>query len=987
MMQVQKRDGRKEVVKFDKILSRIKKMTYELDTDYVDAWEVTKRTIDGLYDGISTEKIDNLAAETAAQLTVKHPDYSYLASRIVISSMHKHLKRPFSQVIEELYNYVHPETGMKAGLVSDHVYKFVMENKEKLNESIVFDRDYNFDYFGLKTLERSYLLKLDKKIAELPQHLYMRVACGIWEGNIDEVIKTYEALSNHQFTHATPTLFNAGTVRPQLSSCFLVGMQEDSLEGIFKTLTDVAKISKTAGGIGLHVHNIRSEGSYIKGTNGVSNGIIPMLKVFNETARYVDQCFDGDVLIQTENGTVKISDISIGDMVLTHDGTFQEVENILSKEYSGKITIIENSSGYVKVTPEHPFLVLRNKNNELDFNIIKKDFDAGLLALEWLEAKHIEENDFIIDAPPCNIPSSLFEEFAPSGNKNYFYYDSKFFKRVLRKEFSDYSGHVYDLVVKNNHSYVTEIGGAAHNGGGKRKGSIAIYIEPWHADIEPFLDLRKNQGKEEMRARDLFLALWTPDLFMQRVEDDAMWSLFSPDEAPGLADVYGDDFKVLYEKYESEGRARKEVKARDLWTKVTDSMLETGTPYILYKDAANKKSNQRNLGTIKSSNLCAEILEYSDKNETAVCNLASISLPSFIDGYKKMGVIKSSRNKMKYNYQRLYDMAYQTTINLDRVIDINYYPTPETRVSNMKHRPIGIGVQGLADTYSILGCAFESDEARDLNNKIFETIYFAFLNASCDLARKAGKPYESYSGSPISNGEFQFDSWGVNSDELSGLWNWDELKEKIKKYGIRNSLGLCAMPTASTSQLLGNNEAIEPFTSNIYSRSTLSGNFVVINKYLVKDLIEIGLWTDDVRNKIILEEGSIQNVPEIPTEIKERYKTVWEIKQKELINQAADRGKFICQTQSMNLFFTDPNPAKVTSAMFYGWKKGLKTGIYYTRTKAATSALKGLGVDMSKQKLNIEPFIENSKPIVEYTAEEAIACSLDNPDDCIACSS
>lgn len=813
MMQVQKRDGRKEVVKFDKILSRIKKMTYELDTDYVDAWEVTKRTIDGLYDGISTEKIDNLAAETAAQLTVKHPDYSYLASRIVISSMHKHLKRPFSQVIEELYNYVHPETGMKAGLVSDHVYKFVMENKEKLNESIVFDRDYNFDYFGLKTLERSYLLKLDKKIAELPQHLYMRVACGIWEGNIDEVIKTYEALSNHQFTHATPTLFNAGTVRPQLSSCFLVGMQEDSLEGIFKTLTDVAKISKTAGGIGLHVHNIRSEGSYIKGTNGVSNGIIPMLKVFNETARYVDQ------------------------------------------------------------------------------------------------------------------------------------------------------------------------------GGGKRKGSIAIYIEPWHADIEPFLDLRKNQGKEEMRARDLFLALWTPDLFMQRVEDDAMWSLFSPDEAPGLADVYGDNFKILYEKYESEGRARKEVKARDLWTKVTDSMLETGTPYILYKDAANKKSNQRNLGTIKSSNLCAEILEYSDKNETAVCNLASISLPSFIDGYKKMGVIKSSRNKMKYNYQRLYDMAYQTTINLDRVIDINYYPTPETRVSNMKHRPIGIGVQGLADTYSILGCAFESDEARDLNNKIFETIYFAFLNASCDLARKAGKPYESYSGSPISNGEFQFDSWGVNSDELSGLWNWDELKEKIKKYGIRNSLGLCAMPTASTSQLLGNNEAIEPFTSNIYSRSTLSGNFVVINKYLVKDLIEIGLWTDDVRNKIILEEGSIQNVPEIPTEIKERYKTVWEIKQKELINQAADRGKFICQTQSMNLFFTDPNPAKVTSAMFYGWKKGLKTGIYYTRTKAATSALKGLGVDMSKQKLNIEPFIENSKPIVEYTAEEAIACSLDNPDDCIACSS
>ena len=826
-MQVIKRDGSKEPVRFEKISNRVRKMTYGLNGDYIDPIEIAQKVIAGIYDGITTDELDNLAAETAASLIPKHPDYSVLASRIAVSKLHKSTKKKFSETIQDLYSYIDPETNQPAGLINEETYSSVMKNKQKFDGGIIHERDFNFEYFGFKTLEKSYLLKMKGQPAESPQHMYMRVAAGIWGEDTKNVLKTYELLSTHMMTHATPTLFNAGTRKPQLSSCFLLTMSDDSIQGIYKTLTDVATISQNAGGIGLAIHNIRSTGSYIKGTNGTSNGIVPMLKVFNETARYVDQ------------------------------------------------------------------------------------------------------------------------------------------------------------------------------GGGKRKGSFAIYIEPWHADIEDFLDLRKNTGKEELRARDLFLALWISDLFMKRVKSNGEWSLFSPSDGPGLWELYGDEFEKAYIEAEAAGKARKVIKARELWTKVIDSQIETGTPYMLYKDAANRKSNQQNLGTIKSSNLCTEILEYTDKDEQAVCNLASIPVNKFLKSTDAR-TAKINRGKCEVDHKALYDVAYQTTVNLNRVIDINYYPTPETKKSNFRHRPIGIGIQGLADLFANMRIAFTSEEAMKTNEEVFETIYFAAMTASMELAKKDGK-YETFDGSPLSKGDFQFNLWGFKDEQLSGRWDWAKLRKDVMKNGARNSLLLAPMPTASTAQIMGNNEAFEPFTSNIYTRRTLSGEFVLVNKHLVKDLISLDLWSEDMKNLIILHKGSVQNIPQIPQEIREVYKTVWEIKQKDLIQMSADRGKFICQSQSLNLFIEGVNSAKLTAAHFHSWELGLKTGMYYLRTKSAVDAIAGLGIDMTKAKESLkrmEDVETESKKIdlgsmtseeLSKAAEEeltsGIVCSLDNPDDCIACGS
>jgi ribonucleoside-diphosphate reductase alpha chain len=807
-------------VKFEKISSRIKKQTYGLNEDYVDYFEVSKKVIAGLYDGVTTEELDRLAAETSASLVTSHPDYSTLAARIAITSLYKRVDKRFTSTIDKLYHYINPKTGDKAGMISDQVYKVITEHAKELDAMVVHDRDFNFDYFGFKTLEKSYLLKMFGEVAETPQHLYMRVAVGIWLDDLEMVQKTYDMLSQGLFTHATPTLFNAGTKRPQLSSCFLLDIDDDSIPGIYKTLSDCAVISQNAGGIGVNIHKIRAKGSYIKGTNGSSNGIVPMLKVFNETARYVDQ------------------------------------------------------------------------------------------------------------------------------------------------------------------------------GGGRRKGSIAVYLEPWHADVFDFLDLRKNHGKEEMRARDLFLAMWTPNLFMERVESDGLWSLFSPDEVPGLIDAYDSPedkkFTELYTKYERDGKAIKTIKARELWEKILDSQIETGTPYMLYKDAVNYKSNQKNLGTIKSSNLCVEIVQFTSKDEIAVCNLASVALPKFID--IPSGKVREKNKKLRtYNFKKLYEVVYQMTNNLNRVIDVNYYPTPETKNSNLRHRPIGLGVQGLADTFAMLSIPFESPEAQKLNKEIFETIYFAALTASNDLAKRDGT-YASYHGSPASQGKLQFEFWGVDVDQLSDLWDWYGLKESIKEHGLRNSLLVAPMPTASTAQILGNNECFEPFTTNLYKRNVLSGEFVIINKHLVDDLVNLGMWNDRIRLKLFDGNGSVQKIEEIPADIREVYKTVWEMKGKTILDMARDRAVFIDQSQSLNLFMQDVTPSKLSSAHMYGWKLGLKTGMYYLRTKAKATAIKGLGVDMSQ--LNSLETEEKTTPKIKIEnnnlniSEEMLnkVCSLDDP-DCLTCSS
>ncbi len=785
-MYVVKRDGRRESVKFDKITARIKKLCYGLNP-LVTPEKVAMKVIEGLYDGVTTSELDNLAAEVAATNTITHPDYALLASRIAVSNLHKNTKKSFSETVNDLYEYIDPKTNEKAPLISDDVYNAIMKNADVLDSTIIYDRDFRYDFFGFKTLERSYLLKLNGEVAERPQQMLMRVAMGIHTDDIDAAIETYNYMSEGWFTHATPTLFNSGTPKPQMSSCFLLTTKDDSISGIYDTLKQCAQISQSAGGIGLSIHDIRATGSYIKGTNGTSNGVVPMLRVFNDTARYVDQ------------------------------------------------------------------------------------------------------------------------------------------------------------------------------GGGKRKGSFAIYVEPWHADIFDFLDLKKNHGKEEQRARDLFYALWIPDLFMKRVEENGDWTLMCPNECPGLSDTYGKKFEKLYMKFESEGKGRKTIKAQELWFKILESQIETGTPYMLYKDAANEKSNQKNLGTIKSSNLCTEIIEYTAPDEVAVCNLASIALPKFVvDG--------------KFDHEKLFSVTYRVTKNLDKVIDANYYPVPEARNSNMRHRPIGIGVQGLADAFILMRQAFDSPEAKQLNKEIFETIYYAAVTASKDLAIENG-PYETWKGSPISDGVFQFDMWKVKPTER---WEWDLLREEVKKHGVRNSLLLAPMPTASTAQILGNNECFEPYTSNIYTRRVLSGEFIIVNKHLLRDLVKLGIWNDRLKNKLMASNGSIQNIDEIPDNIKVLYKTAWEISQKEILDMAADRGAYIDQSQSLNIFMENANFAKLTSMHFYGWKAGLKTGMYYLRTKSATDAIK---FTLDKAAIS-EPVAKTEE---ERMAE--ISCSLDDPDNCVSCGS
>ena len=855
MMHVVKRDGHREEVKFDKITARIQKLCYGL-SPLVDPVAVAMRVIEGLYDGVTTSELDNLAAEVSASMTVRHPDYAQLAARVAVSNLHKNSTKSFSETMRSLYTYVNAKTGKAAPMIADDVMEIIEQHAERLDSAAIYDRDFNYDYFGFKTLERSYLLRIDGKVAERPQHMLMRVSVGIHKDDIDAAVETYNMMSKGLFTHATPTLFNAGTPKPQMSSCFLLQMKDDSIDGIYDTLKQTARISQSAGGIGLSIHNIRATGSYIRGTNGTSNGIVPVLRVFNDTARYVDQ------------------------------------------------------------------------------------------------------------------------------------------------------------------------------GGGKRKGSFAIYLEPWHADVFDFLDLKKNTGKEESRARDLFYALWIPDLFMKRVEEDSTWTLMCPNECPGLYDTYGADFEALYHKYESEGKGRKTIKARELWHKVLEAQIETGTPYMLYKDACNAKSNQKNLGVIRSSNLCTEILEYTAPDEVAVCNLASIALPRFIeDG--------------QFNHQMLYEVTYKVTKNLNKVIDRNYYPVAEARNSNMRHRPVGLGVQGLADAFIALRYPFTSNEARQMNKDIFETIYFAALKSSCDLAKVDGK-YESYEGSPISKGEFQFNMWGVSEDALSGRWDWKALRQEIAAHGVRNSLLVAPMPTASTSQILGNNECFEPYTTNIYTRRVLSGEFIVVNKHLLLDLVKLGLWNDEMKNAIMASNGSVQSIDAIPDNIKELYKTVWEMSMRDIIDMAADRGLFIDQSQSLNLFVEAPNMGKLTSMHFHAWKKGLKTGMYYLRTKAASAAIKFTVTKKAEEAPQVQEVeagfapaevavsavsappvaqavgevvaasvafaapaavvaaaapvsVTNELPemqftpvapaATEYSDQDAITCSLDDPDGCLACGS
>jgi len=786
-MYVVKRDGRKEPVKFDKITARVKKLCYGLNA-IVQPEMVAMKVIEGLYDGVTTIELDNLAAEVAASKTIEHPDYALLASRISVSNLHKNTKKSFSETISDLYHYIDPVNGENASLIAEDVYNIIQENAEFLDGQIIYDRDYKYDYFGYKTLERAYLLKLDGAIVERPQQMLMRVSVGIHKDDLESAIKTYNLMSEGWFTHATPTLFNAGTPKPQMSSCFLLTMKEDSIEGIYDTLKQCARISQSAGGIGLSIHDIRAKGSYIKGTNGMSNGIVPMLRVFNDTARYVDQ------------------------------------------------------------------------------------------------------------------------------------------------------------------------------GGGKRKGSFAIYIEPWHADIQDFLDLKKNTGVEDQRARDLFYAMWVPDLFMKRVKNNEDWTLMCPNECPGLSDAYGEEFEALYTKYEAEGKGRKTIKAQDVWFKILESQIETGTPYMVYKDAANLKSNQQNLGTIKSSNLCTEILEYSAPDETAVCNLGSIALPKYVNAETKA-----------FDFDKLFEVSYQLTVNLNQVIDVNYYPVKEAENSNFRHRPIGIGVQGLADAFILMRYPFDSAEAKQLNKDIFETIYYAAMTASKDLAKKDGA-YSTYEGSPVSKGIFQFDMWGVTP---SSRWEWDLLKEEVKEHGVRNSLLMAPMPTASTAQILGNNECFEPYTSNVYTRRVLSGEYIIVNKHLLKDLVKLGLWDSVMKNKLMASNGSVQNIAEIPQDIKDLYKTAWEISGKTLIDLSADRGAYVCQSQSLNLFMENANFAKLTSMHFYGWESGLKTGMYYLRTKAAADAVK-FTLDKS--------VIEQPKAKTEEERLAEIACSLDDPDSCEMCS-
>ena len=1104
-MFVTKRNGERKVVEFDKILRRIKILGKEagLTINYT---SLAMKVIDQLYDGISTTQIDELSAEQCASLSSTHPDYNILAGRIVVSNHQKNTDSAFTDVVAKLYRFK-DKNGIHTPLIDETLYQLTLTHGTLLNDMCVHSRDNLIDYFGFKTLERAYLMKVDGKIVERPQHMWLRTAIGIHGNDLVSIRETYDLMSQKYFTHATPTLFNAGTPRPQLSSCFLQAMESDSIEGIYNTLKDCALISKWAGGIGLHIHNIRASGSHIRGTNGSSNGIVPMLRVFNNTAKYVDQCLDKETIIYTTEGPKQIQECSSQETsIFNVNGDTETISQVLEHDYSGPLLDIQitHSLFNMKVTPQHPIYVLRGQQKGVNYSVIRNRIDKDIIQCQWIDAGELTTDDMVVYSIPkyekdfsnisnddcymyglilgdgsidtdketgyisihthnkshigdwvkqyldskfvsyninvnnnttrirwkrstmlpftygdfydklkqkhisskwLNLPldkskyilkglidtdgcksnnelvfdttsHNLLESArficlkmgiltsgyirdrigenhtTTSGNYienkisyclripktqdicnllNLEYNDTQFFKffrhknllfsRIQNISQTNYTGVLYDLQMKEEHNYLIH-NGIVHNGGGRRNGSFAIYLEPWHADIEMFLQMRKNTGDEELKARDLFYAVWVPDLFMERVKTDGNWTLMCPDECPGLADVYGEQFKQLYTKYESEGRGRKTIKAREIWYHILDAQMETGTPYILYKDACNEKSNQKNLGTIKSSNLCTEIVEYSDKNETAVCNLASIALPTFM----KDGIM---------DYEKLHEVTKVVTGNLNRVIDVNYYPIEKTRRSNMRHRPVGIGVQGLADVFMMMDVSFDSEDAAKTNRDIFETIYHAALEKSCELAKTEGK-YETFDGSPASKGILQFDMWNVEPG--NERYDWDALKSKIQKQGLRNSLLLAPMPTASTSQILGYNECIEPFTSNIYNRRTIAGEFMLTNKYLMKDLLKLGLWNEEVKNNIIANNGSIQQIEGLSQHIKDKYKTVWEISMKKLIDMSAARGAFICQSQSLNLWLEEPNYNSLTSMHFYSWSKGLKTGIYYMRRRARHQA-------------------------------------------------
>ena len=893
-MRVEKRNGSFEAVSFDKVLERIRKASKGLQ---VSPDALAQQILARIINGIKTSELDDLTASSAASLCTTHPDWGTLASRIAVSNHQKNTTEKFSDVIAILSTQRHV-SGSSISYISAELAEITKAHAETIDSYIQHERDYLFDYFGFKTLEKSYLLRdTSMKVVERPQHMWMRVSLGIWGDNLAMAFKTYDLLSTKRITHATPTLFNAGTPRAQLSSCYLLAVADDSIAGIYKTLGDCAAISKYAGGIGLHLHNIRARGSLIRGTNGTSNGLVPMLRVFNNTARYVDQCFTPDTKVQTGPSTTsEICDIEEGDTILTTSG-FKRVLKCVTHWNDGKMMEITVDNGtVVRVTNSHPILALKSEGRSLDYVI--SAIKSNLLETSYTEVAELAVGDFLQTPTGFNTITSMNE--------------------------ISYTGVVHDFEIEEPHDYYIADFGFAHNGGGKRNGSFAMYLEPWHADVEDFLRLKLNSGAEEERARDLFYALWIPDLFMRRVEADESWSLFCPDEAPGLSDVHSAAFDELYESYEKAGRARSTVSARKLWFQILETQMETGTPYLLYKDAANSKSNQQNLGTIKSSNLCTEIIEYSSPTETAVCNLASIALPSFI---------KEDRS---FDFDALRETVKVLVRNLNRIIDINFYPTPETKASNMRHRPIGIGVQGLADLFAELNMAWESDEAQALNKLVFEHIYFAAVEESAAIALVEG-PYETFAGSPISKGILQPDMWNVKPTSI--LLDWAQLRLTAAR-GVRNSLLVAPMPTASTSQILGFNECFEPFTTNIYTRRTLAGEFIVMNKYLIKELISIGLWSDGMKQRIVAMNGSVQGIPEIPEGLRKKYKTAWELPQKLLIDMAADRGAFICQSQSLNLFAADPTNAKLTSMHFYGWKKGLKTGCYYLRTKAPVVAQK-----------------------------------------------
>ena len=1166
-MRVTKRNGELEDIAFDKILTRVKNLGKEANIQ-INYSALVMKVIDQLYDKIPTTKIDELTAEQCAVMSTQHPDYAVLAGRVVVSNHQKNTESSFFRVVEKLYWYndIH---GNHSPLISHDLCLCANAHQEEIEEMIDYNRDYLIDYFGFKTLERAYLFKVDDVVVERPQHMWMRVAIGIHGDDMYSVKETYDLMSQKYFTHATPTLFNAGTPRPQLSSCYLIAMEDDSVDGIYDTLKDCAKISKWAGGIGLHIHNIRAKGTRIRGTNGKSNGIVPMLRVFNNTAKYIDQCLHPETIIYTTNGPTQIQNCSVGETKIYNlSGMSETIQNVLEHTYSGDFLEIESTHTIfpLRITPEHPIYVLKNQPKGLTYSVIKTRLQKNICKFEWVDAKDVNDKDWLIFPIPkeesdiikiteedCYMygiilgDGSMNNDDTRSGKitlrtnkshlkdfiisyfeKNYvsynmcvdgnttvirwnrsvhlpfryndFYDDNKtkrvnhkwlnlplhkskhilkglleidgsygktelvvdstslnliecvrflsmklgaltsgyilnrvgenpetskgttdkkisytlriprtkeicelmnieydgekqnfkfirhgdyLLSRVQNVKTTKYEGVLYDLQMEKEHNYLIH-NGLVHNGGGRRNGSFAIYLETWHADIEDFLDMRKNHGDEELRARDLFYALWVSDLFMERVKENGKWSLFCPHECPGLADVYGDKFKELYMKYEEDDKSSKIVNARDLWFKILDAQMETGTPYLLYKDAVNNKSNQKNIGTIKSSNLCCEICEYSDDKETAVCNLASIALPVFVN-----------EETQEFDYEQLHKVAKVVTGNLNRIIDVNFYPTIKTERSNLLHRPIGIGVQGLADTFILMDIPFHSEQAKGVNKLIFETIYHAALERSNEIAISRrdnvcnirsniseddlfnmnceyniqnelcydlvsnDKPfskndkviiaelinitndellgsYSSFEGSPASQGILQFDFWGVTPE--SQRYDWVSLKKSIKKYGLRNSLLIAPMPTASTSQILGYNECFEPLTSNLYTRRTLAGEFVVANKYLMKELISLGLWNENIKNNIIANKGSVQQLTIIPEHIRNKYKIVWEMPMKHLIDMSADRGAFICQSQSLNLWLEDPNYNTLTSMHFYSWKMGLKTGIYYLRRKAKHQA-------------------------------------------------